>query len=102
MFQRVNVPVLGVVENMSHFECPHCHQRTAIFGETGGERLAAEHAVPLLAKIPLEPETRVAGDQGTPITIRQPDSPQGRAFRALGRAVAERLAEGARPLPKLG
>ncbi|MBI2206698.1 MAG: Mrp/NBP35 family ATP-binding protein [Candidatus Rokubacteria bacterium] len=104
MFQRVNVPVLGIVENMSHFECPHCHQRTAIFGETGGERLAGEYNVPLLGKIPLEPATRLAGDQGTPITIQQPDSSQGRAFRALAQAVVARLDEaaGSRPLPKIG
>jgi ATP-binding protein involved in chromosome partitioning len=102
MFQRVNVPVLGIVENMSHFECPHCHERTAIFGETGGERLAQEYGVPLLAKIPLEPETRVAGDQGTPITIRRKDSAQAAAFRALAQTVARRLDEVAsRPLPKL-
>ena len=102
MFQRVNVPILGVVENMSHFECPHCHHRTAIFGETGGERLASEYGVPLLAKIPLEPETRVAGDQGTPIAIQRPDSPQAAAFRGLAAAVARRLTEASRPLPKLG
>ena len=104
MFQRLNVPILGVVENMSHFECPHCHERTAIFGETGGQRLAGEYGVPLLARIPLEPETRVAGDQGTPITIRRPESSQARAFRALADAVARRVDEAgaARPLPKLG
>jgi ATP-binding protein involved in chromosome partitioning len=104
MFQRLNVPILGIVENMSHFECPHCHQRTAIFGETGGQRLAEEYGVPLLARIPLEPDTRVAGDQGTPITIRRPDSTQASAFRALADAVAARVDEAgsARPLPKLG
>ena len=104
MFQRLNVPILGIVENMSHFECPHCHERTAIFGETGGQRLAEEYGVPLLARIPLELETRVAGDQGTPITIRRPDSPQAHAFRALADAVARRIdaAGSTRPLPKLG
>ena len=102
MFQRVNVPVLGIVENMSHFECPHCHERTAIFGETGGQRLADEYGVPLLGKIPLEPETRIAGDQGTPITIRRKDSAQAAAFRGLAKTVARRLDEVAsRPLPKL-
>jgi ATP-binding protein involved in chromosome partitioning len=102
MFQRVNVPVLGIVENMSHFECPHCHERTAIFGETGGERLANEYDVPLLVKIPLEMETRVAGDQGAPITIRRADSTQAAAFRSLAKAVARRVDDvAARPLPKL-
>jgi ATP-binding protein involved in chromosome partitioning len=102
MFQRVNVPVLGIVENMSHFECPHCHERTAIFGETGGERLANEYGVPLLAKIPLETETRLAGDQGAPITVRRPDSTQAAAFRSLAKSVARRLDEiSSKPLPKL-
>ncbi|MBI2216160.1 MAG: Mrp/NBP35 family ATP-binding protein [Candidatus Rokubacteria bacterium] len=104
MFQRLNVPVLGIVENMSDFECPHCHRRTSIFGETGGQRLADEYRVPLLAKIPLEPETRIAGDEGTPISIRSPRSGQAQGFRELGRAVARRLEEAGalKPLPKIG
>jgi ATP-binding protein involved in chromosome partitioning len=93
MFQRLNVPVLGIVENMSDFECPHCHAHTAIFGETGGRRIAEEYGVPLLARLPLEPETRVAGDEGTPITLRRPDSPPAAAFRQLAGAVVKRLEE---------
>ena len=93
MFQRLNVPVLGVVENMSEFACPHCGQHTAIFGDAGGQRIADEYGVPLLARIPLEPETRVAGDEGMPITLRRPDSPQARAFGDLARAVERRLEE---------
>jgi ATP-binding protein involved in chromosome partitioning len=104
MFQRLNVPILGVVENMSYFVAPDTGTRYAIFGEGGGRRLADEYGVPLLAQLPLDPETRVAGDEGTPITIRKPDSPQARAFRELAGAVQERLDElGAlRPLPKIG
>jgi len=104
MFQRLNVPILGIVENMSYFVCPHCSTKTAIFGDTGGRRVAEEYGVPLLAQIPLDPETRVAGDQGTPITIRKPESPQGKAFRALAQAVAERVeAVGALgSLPRIG
>src|SRR5512132_477723 len=83
MFQRLNVPMLGVVENMSHFVCPHCHEATAIFGATGGQRIADEFGVPLLARLPLDPETRVGGDEGSPITVRRPDSPQAKAFRDL-------------------
>jgi ATP-binding protein involved in chromosome partitioning len=93
MFQRLNVPIIGVVENMSTFVCPHCHERTAIFGDEGGTRIAGEYGVPLLARIPLEPETRVAGDEGTPITLRRPDSPQAKAFGDLARAVTRRLEE---------
>ena len=93
MFQRLNVPILGVVENMSDFACPHCGQHTAIFGDAGGQRIASEYDVPLLARIPLEPETRVAGDEGTPITVRKPESAQARAFIELARAVERRLKE---------
>ena len=93
MFQRLNVPILGVVENMSEFACPHCGQHTAIFGNAGGQRIADEYGVPLLARIPLEPETRVAGDEGMPITLRRPDSAQARAFVDLARAVERRLEE---------
>jgi len=93
MFQRLNVPILRIVENMSTFACPHCGQHTAIFGETGGQRVAEEYGAPLLARLPLDPETRVGGDQGTPITVRRPDSPQARAFRDLAAAVQMRLDE---------
>jgi ATP-binding protein involved in chromosome partitioning len=103
MFQRLNVPILGVVENMSTFACPHCGQHTAIFGDTGGTRLADEYGVPLLARLPLDPETRVGGDEGTPITVRRPDSPQARAFRDLATAVTGRLGSLSGPgaLPKI-
>jgi len=104
MFQRLNVPILGIVENMSHFVCPHCNGKTAIFGDTGGRRVAEEYGVPLLAQIPLDPETRVAGDQGIPITIRKPESSQAEAFRALAQSVADRVeAVGALgTLPRIG
>jgi ATP-binding protein involved in chromosome partitioning len=103
MFQRLNVPILGIVENMSTFACPHCRQHTSIFGDQGGQRLAEEYAVPLLARLPLDPETRVGGDEGTPITVRRPDSPQALAFRDLAAAVTMRLGEvgGSGSLPKI-
>ena len=93
MFQRLNVPILGVVENMSGFVCPHCGERTAIFGDAGGNRISEEYGVPLLARIPLEPETRIAGDQGTPITLQRPEGAQAHAFGDLARAVERRLEE---------
>jgi ATP-binding protein involved in chromosome partitioning len=104
MFQRLNVPVLGIVENMSQFVCPHCGQTTNIFGDTGGKRIADEYGAPLLARLPLDPETRVAGDEGTPITIRRPDSAPAVAFRALADAVIARLGELSplSVLPKIG
>src|SRR5499433_507612 len=103
MFQRLNVPIVGIVENMSTFACPHCGQATAIFGDAGGQRLAEEYSVPLLARLPLDPETRKGGDEGTPITVRRPDSPQARAFRDLAASVAMRLDEvgGLGSMPKI-
>ena len=91
MFKKLNVPILGVVENMSDFACPHCGGRTPIFGEGGGNKIAAEVGVPLLAQIPIDPETRKGGDEGQPILIRRPDSPQAATFRKLAAAVADRV-----------
>src|SRR5438093_12577218 len=104
MFRKLNVPILGIVENMSYFLAPDTGNRYAIFGEGGGQRIADEYGVPLLAQLPLDPETRVGGDEGSPITIRRPDSPQAQAFRALASAVQARLHElGAlKPLPTIG
>ncbi len=103
MFQRLNVPMLGVVENMSYFLAPDTGTRYAIFGEGGGRRIAEEYGIPLLAQIPLDPETRAGGDEGSPITIRRPDSPQAKAFRELAEAVRKRLDELAAlgPLPTI-
>jgi ATP-binding protein involved in chromosome partitioning len=104
MFQKLNVPILGIVENMSYFVAPDTGKRYAIFGEGGGQRLVAEYSVPLLAQIPLDPETRLGGDEGTPITLRRPESAQAKTFRELAVAVRRRLDELAalRPLPKIG
>src|SRR5213593_172763 len=104
MFQKLNVPIFGIVENMSYFVAPDTGKRYPIFGEGGGRRLSEEYGVPLLAQVPLDPETRLAGDEGTPITLRRPDSPQAGTFRELAAAVRRRLDELAvlRPLPKIG
>jgi len=103
MFRRMNVPLLGVVENMSYFLCPHCGERTTIFGEGGGQRLSEEMGVPLLGQIPLDPETREGGDEGLPIVIRKPGSLQAAAFRKLAEVVSARLAEvSVLKLPSIG
>jgi ATP-binding protein involved in chromosome partitioning len=91
MFRKLNVPILGIVENMAGFECPHCRQVTPIFGEGGGQRLADEFEVPVLSSIPLDPETRVGGDTGAPIVVARPASAQAEAFRRVAKAVVERL-----------
>ena len=94
MFERVGVGVVGVVENMSYFVCPHCHTRSDVFLAGGGGRLAAELGVPLLGQIPLQSGMAELADRGEPIVVSQPDSPAGVALRDLARTVvssAERL-----------
>jgi ATP-binding protein involved in chromosome partitioning len=90
MFERVGVPVLGVVENMSHFACPHCGQRTDIFLSGGGERLAREVGVPLLGQVPLQAGMADLGDTGAPVIVAQPDSAAAIALRAVAEAVRKR------------
>jgi ATP-binding protein involved in chromosome partitioning len=87
MFQRVNTPVLGIVENMSWFECPHCGKPSALFGQGGGERLAKELGLPLLGQVPLYPKVMEGGDRGEPIVVSDPQSSAARAITAI----AERI-----------
>ncbi len=90
MFDKLNVPVFGVIENMSYFACPHCGERTEIFGH-GGARLAAEDlGLEFLGELPLDPATRRGGDEGLPIVEVAPDSDQARAFLDVARQVAAR------------
>ncbi|HXT18548.1 MAG TPA: Mrp/NBP35 family ATP-binding protein [Gemmatimonadaceae bacterium] len=89
MFERVNVPVIGVVENMSWFECPHCGKPTPIFGSGGGERLATELKLPLLGQIPLYPRVMHGGDTGTPIVESDRDSSAAKALTSIARRVVE-------------
>ena len=96
MFERVGVPVIGVVENMSDFVCPHCGERTEIFLTGGGKRLAAELGVPLLGQVPLQAHLADLADTGRPIVAAEPDSPAAQALREVARHVAEQLAAVAR------
>lgn len=83
MFQQVNVPILGIIENMSYFNCPHCGERTDIFTTGGGRRASEALGVPFVGELPLDPAVCLAGDQGTPIVRRDPDSQQTTAFRRV-------------------
>ena len=89
MFQRVNVPVLGIVENMSWLECPHCGKPSAIFGSGGGERLASEVGLPLLGQIPLYPRVLERGDHGQPIVVAEPTSSAATALTQIAERVRE-------------
>jgi len=103
MFRKLNVPILGMVENMSYFVAPDTGTKYAIFGEGGGEKVAGEFDVPLLARIPLEMDTRKGGDEGVPIVVGQPNSAQTKAFRDLAEGVVERLESlSALKLPTIG
>src|SRR5262249_56012118 len=93
MFQQPNVPVLGIVENMSLFVCPHCRKATAIFTQGGGESAAERMGVPFLGSIPLDPAVVEHGDQGRPTVIAAPDSAQAEAFRRLALAMEARVDE---------
>jgi ATP-binding protein involved in chromosome partitioning len=90
MFDKLNVPVFGVVENMSYFVCPHCGERTEIFGHGGGRRAAEELGLEFLGEIPLDPQTRIGADTGVPIVEAAPDSPQAQAFMRVAEQVAAR------------
>lgn len=102
MYQKLNVPTLGLIENMSHFVCPTCAHESDIFGKGGGEALAAELQIPFLGRIPLYEPIRVGGDTGVPIVVGQPDSPAARAFRAAAERLAAQLSIASykpRPIP---
>jgi ATP-binding protein involved in chromosome partitioning len=83
MFRQVNVPIVGVVENMSGFTCGHCGKPTAVFKGGGGGALAATEKVPFLGALPLDPEVMAGGDEGLPALVKSPDSGPARAYRAL-------------------
>ena len=105
MFRKVDVPVLGIVENMSYFVCPHCGERSEIFGHGGAKLTAEKLGMEFLGEIPLHMAIRETSDTGTPITITQPDSEYAKAYRKLADRIAEKIAaalgEGARKAPKI-
>ena len=94
MFERVAVPVIGVVENMSYFVCPDCEQRHAIFGVGGGNRLADELGVPLLGQIPFFPGVLQGGDRGEPIVVSDPNAEAAKALLDLARRLSGLLPAG--------
>jgi len=91
MFREVNVPILGIVENMSKFVCPHCGSTSAIFKRGGGLRASESLGVPFLGEIPLDPMICQTGDRGAPIPIMYPDSPVAEAFRRIAGNLVERI-----------
>jgi ATP-binding protein involved in chromosome partitioning len=91
MYQKLNIPPLGVVENMSYYACPNCHHEADIFGHGGGEGLATAMTLPFLGRLPVYQPIREGGDSGVPLVISEPGSPAGRAFLAVAERVAAQL-----------
>jgi ATP-binding protein involved in chromosome partitioning len=91
MFQRMSVPVLGVVENMTAFACPHCGELTEIFGRGGGERFAAKHELEYLGGVPLDITVRQGGDVGVPAVAQREPGPAALALTAVAQTVAARM-----------
>ena len=100
MFAKMDIAVLGVVENMCSHVCSHCGHAEAIFGDGGGAQLAADAGVPLLGKLPLDSRIRAEADAGRPTVVAAPDSPRGQAYLDLARATAAELAR--RPRDRSG
>ena len=93
MFQRTSVPILGVIENMSHFECPQCQHVTEIFPGTGGEGISKRYGVPFLGKIPLEPTTALQGDSGVPVMVQQPDGALASTMLSIAHQMSDALVQ---------
>jgi ATP-binding protein involved in chromosome partitioning len=104
MFRRVDVPVLGLIENMSYFVCPHCGGRSEIFGHGGARRTAEALGMDFLGEVPIHAAIRETSDQGVPIVISQPESAEAQAYMAIAGKVAAKLDPAAgtvRPAPKI-
>ena len=101
MFRKVNVPVLGIVENMSFFHCPKCGERSDIFGHGGARADAEAYGVDFLGEVPLHMAIRSAGDGGAPIVVGAPESPEATAFMTVAAAVRDRLGAARKPAPSI-
>ena len=97
MFEKVNVPVLGLIENMSYYQCRACGTKDYVFAKDGGEALAERHGLPLLGQLPLDIHIREHGDAGTPLLITSPDSPLSESYREAARALSMQLALTVKP-----
>jgi len=91
MFRKLNVPVSGIVENMSYLICPHCAVEVDIFSRGGGRRIAEKLRVPFLGEVPIDPELRKGGDEGNPIVISNPESSTSKAFMEIAKRVLETI-----------
>jgi ATP-binding protein involved in chromosome partitioning len=95
MFEQVKVPILGIVENMSFLDCPHCHERIDVFSTGGGKRTASDMGVNFLGALPLDPHVRIGGDTGHPVTTFGPDDKRAQAFYDLAKLIMVKASEAA-------
>ena len=91
MYQKLNIPTLGIIENMSHFVCPSCHHEADIFGHGGGQKMAEELKTPFLGRIPIYQPIREGSDSGVPLLMSEPDSPAVKAFMSAAERVAAEI-----------
>ncbi len=91
MFKQLEVPVIGVIENMSYFVCPSCKEKHEIFGHGGGQKIAEAFEVPFLGQVPLQPNVREGGDEGKPVVLADPESPASEGFKAVAGAAARQV-----------
>ena len=104
MFRKVDVPVLGIIENMSYFQCPHCGERTEVFSHGGAKAEAASLGVDFLGEIPLDITIRQTSDSGQPIVVADPESAYTKAYREIASRILSKLQAGStdqRPTPKI-
>ncbi len=91
MFNKLNVPIIGVVENMSYLQCPHCSEKIYLFGQGGGKKISEDFKIPYIGEIPLHPKIREGSDTGKPSVITEPESVQSLAFTKAARVIAGRI-----------
>jgi ATP-binding protein involved in chromosome partitioning len=101
MFKRVDVPVLGLVENMSYFVCPHCGTRSDVFAHGGARHEAERLGVPFLGEVPLHMTIREKSDAGLPVVATEPDGPHAKIYRDIAAQVRAQLDAGGRAAPKI-
>ncbi len=102
MFKKLNVPILGIIENMSFFQCPHCGEKSDIFSHGGGEAASRKLEVPFLGEVPIDLKTRTGGDTGRPVLIDAPDSNQSKIFMEIAGQMAARISSLKVPSPQWG
>ena len=91
MFNKLNVPIVGVVENMSYLQCPHCNEQVYLFGRGGGKKISEDFGIPFIGEIPLHPGIREGSDTGKPTVVSEPESVQAHAFIKAAKLIAGRV-----------